>query len=90
MKPTFYYTALNAAGEQETGSVLANSEADAIRYLRDCGMYPTSITTQQPQQKERCTSNIPMPSISTSDVMCFVVGLIGGIVVVTLCLFLRN
>jgi len=40
---SFQYTALNAKGEQTTGSVKANSEAEAIQQLRGQGLYPTQV-----------------------------------------------
>ncbi len=40
---SFQYTALNAKGEQITGSVNAGSEAEAISQLRGQGLYPTQV-----------------------------------------------
>lgn len=39
----FQYAALDAKGEQTTGVVAANSEAEAIQQLRSKGLYPTQI-----------------------------------------------
>ncbi len=40
---TFQYSALDAKGEQTTGSLTANTEAEAIQQLRSKGLYPTQI-----------------------------------------------
>ena len=40
---TFQYIALDAKGEQTTGTVDSNSEAEAIQQLRGQGLYPTQI-----------------------------------------------
>jgi type IV pilus assembly protein PilC len=42
----FNYTALNAKGEQNDGSLSANNEAEAIQMLRAQGLYLTSITEE--------------------------------------------
>lgn len=39
----FQYTALDARGEQKTGSIQAASEAEAIQQLRGQGLYPTQV-----------------------------------------------
>jgi type IV pilus assembly protein PilC len=39
----FQYIALDAKGEQTTGSVSADSEADAVAQLRTQGLYPTQV-----------------------------------------------
>jgi type IV pilus assembly protein PilC len=39
----FQYIALDAKGEQTTGSVEAESEADAVAQLRTQGLYPTQV-----------------------------------------------
>jgi type IV pilus assembly protein PilC len=39
----FQYAALDAKGEQTTGVVSANSEAEAVQQLRSKGLYPTQI-----------------------------------------------
>ena len=39
----FQYTALDAKGEQTSGTVSAGSEADAIAQLRSQGLYPTQV-----------------------------------------------
>jgi type IV pilus assembly protein PilC len=39
----FQYIALDAKGEQTTGSVEADSEADAVAQLRTQGLYPTQV-----------------------------------------------
>lgn len=39
----FQYSALDAKGEQTTGVVSANSEAEAIQQLRAQGLYPTQL-----------------------------------------------
>ncbi|MBL9152833.1 MAG: type II secretion system F family protein [Verrucomicrobiales bacterium] len=44
--PTFEYIALDAKGEETTGSISASSEADAITQLRKSGLYPTQVATQ--------------------------------------------
>jgi type IV pilus assembly protein PilC len=41
--PNFTYAALDAKGEQTTGAVSANTEAEAIQQLRAQGLYPTQI-----------------------------------------------
>ncbi len=42
----FQYAALDAKGEQTTGVVAANSEAEAIQQLRSKGLYPTQINEE--------------------------------------------
>lgn len=42
----FQYIALDAKGEQTTGSIEANSEADAITQIRGQGLYPTQVVEQ--------------------------------------------
>lgn len=42
----FTYTALDAKGEQTTGSVQAGSENEALQQLRGEGLYPTEISQQ--------------------------------------------
>ena len=42
----FQYSALDAKGEQTTGSVSANTEAEAIQQLRSRGLYPTQINEE--------------------------------------------
>ena len=39
----FDYIALDAKGEETTGSIKANDEADAISQLRKSGLYPTQV-----------------------------------------------
>jgi type IV pilus assembly protein PilC len=41
--PNFTYAALDAKGEQTTGALSANTEAEAIQQLRAQGLYPTQI-----------------------------------------------
>ncbi len=41
--PNFQYAALDAKGEETTGLIPANSEAEAIQQLRGKGLYPTQI-----------------------------------------------
>ena len=42
----FLYLALDAKGEQTTGSVQASSESDAIQQLRSQGLYPTQVVQE--------------------------------------------
>ena len=42
----FHYAALDAKGEQTTGVVAANTEAEAIQQLRTKGLYPTQISEE--------------------------------------------
>ena len=42
----FQYLALDAKGEQTTGSIEAGSEADAITKIRAQGLYPTQVVEQ--------------------------------------------
>lgn len=42
----FQYIALDAKGEQTTGSIQANSEAEAITQLRGNGLYPTQVVEE--------------------------------------------
>lgn len=42
----FQYIALDAKGEQTTGSVSAGSESDAIQLLRNQGLYPTQVVEE--------------------------------------------
>ena len=39
----FQYIALDAKGDQTTGTVQAGSEADAVAQLRTQGLYPTQV-----------------------------------------------
>ena len=39
----FHYAALDAKGEETTGAIAANTEAEAIQQLRAKGLYPTQI-----------------------------------------------
>ena len=39
----FEYIALDAKGEETTGSISASNEADAIAQLRKGGLYPTQV-----------------------------------------------
>ncbi|MGB0993331.1 MAG: type II secretion system F family protein, partial [Akkermansiaceae bacterium] len=42
----FQYLALDAKGEQTTGTVQAGSESDAIQQLRGQGLYPTQVVEE--------------------------------------------
>lgn len=42
----FQYIALDAKGEQTTGTVAAGSEADAVAQLRTQGLYPTQVVQE--------------------------------------------
>lgn len=42
----FQYIALDAKGEQTTGSVPAGSEAEAVQQLRNQGLYPTQVVEE--------------------------------------------
>ena len=42
----FLYLALDAKGEQTTGSVQASSESEAIQQLRSMGLYPTQVVEE--------------------------------------------
>lgn len=42
----FQYIALDAKGEQTTGVVQANSDAEAVQQLRGQGLYPTQVVEQ--------------------------------------------
>lgn len=42
----FQYIALNSRGEQTTGVVQANSDAEAIQALRGQGLYPTQVVAE--------------------------------------------
>jgi type IV pilus assembly protein PilC len=48
---TFQYSALDAKGEQSTGALSANSEAEAIQQLRSKGLYPTQIQEEGKARK---------------------------------------
>ncbi len=41
--PNFEYIALDAKGEETTGTLVANDDADAINQLRKSGLYPTQV-----------------------------------------------
>ncbi len=41
--PKYQYTALDHKGDQKTGSLEANSEAEAMEAIRAHGLYPTQI-----------------------------------------------
>ena len=42
--PTFQYQAMDAKGEQTSGTIEASNESDALAKLRTSGLYPTQIT----------------------------------------------
>ena len=42
----FQYIALDAKGEQTTGVVQANSDAEAVQALRGQGLYPTQVVQE--------------------------------------------
>ena len=42
--PNYEYIALDAKGEQVTGLIDAESEADAVGQLRRTGYYPTKVS----------------------------------------------
>ena len=44
--PNFQYIALDANGQQTTGTVQAGSEAEATSQLRGQGLYPTGIVQE--------------------------------------------
>lgn len=44
--PTFEYIALDARGQEATGSITAANEADAYQQLRGNGLYPTKVADQ--------------------------------------------
>lgn len=41
--PKYQYTALDHKGDQKTGTLEANSEAEAMESIRAHGLYPTQI-----------------------------------------------
>ena len=43
--PKYQYTALDHKGDQKTGSLEANSEAEAMEAIRAHGLYPTQMLT---------------------------------------------
>ena len=45
--PKYQYTALDHKGDQKTGSLEANSEAEAMEAIRAHGLYPTQIVEGQ-------------------------------------------
>ncbi|TAG08555.1 MAG: type II secretion system F family protein [Verrucomicrobia bacterium] len=49
----FQFTALDAKGEQTTGVLAANSEAEAIQQLRVKGLYPTQIVEEGKGKKPK-------------------------------------
>ncbi|HLC13288.1 MAG TPA: type II secretion system F family protein, partial [Chthoniobacterales bacterium] len=44
--PRFQYVALDARGQESTGSVEANSANEAIGHLRQAGYFPTGVYEQ--------------------------------------------
>ena len=50
--PNFLYSALDAKGEQKTGTVTAGSESEAIQQLRGSGLYPTQIQEEGKASKK--------------------------------------
>jgi type IV pilus assembly protein PilC len=54
----FQYSALDAKGEQTTGVVSANSEAEAIQQLRTKGLYPTQINEEGKGKKGKAAAPI--------------------------------
>ncbi len=45
--PNFAYEAMNAAGKTQKGTIDANSSDEAIRKLREEGLYPTAVREQK-------------------------------------------
>jgi type IV pilus assembly protein PilC len=50
--PNFHYTALDGKGEQTSGVVNANSEADALQQLRSSGLYITQLQQEGTSTKK--------------------------------------
>ena len=63
MRATYKYNALNTRGEDVDGTVLADSETDAILKLRNVGLYSTKINiaeeTLRPSHPERTYGRHP-------------------------------
>ncbi|MBC8128561.1 MAG: type II secretion system F family protein [Gloeobacteraceae cyanobacterium ES-bin-144] len=49
----FQYSALDAKGEQTTGNIVADNEAEAIQQLRSQGLYPTQINEEGKGKKTK-------------------------------------
>lgn len=47
---TFQYTALDARGQQTSGTIEAGSDGEAVDLLKQNGLYPTSVATATTQQ----------------------------------------
>jgi type IV pilus assembly protein PilC len=54
----FQYAALDAKGEQTTGVVSANTEAEAIQQLRGKGLYPTQINEEGKGKKSKAAAPV--------------------------------
>jgi type IV pilus assembly protein PilC len=66
---TFQYSALDAKGEQSTGALSANSEAEAIQQLRAKGLYPTQIQEEGKGRKGKAPAPVKgkaKPTVKTS------------------------
>src|SRR5437016_10113020 len=70
--PRFQYVALDARGQESTGSVEANSANEAIGHLRQAGYFPTGVYEQgkapaarDGKVKRPRTARIPAPVVAT-------------------------
>jgi len=54
----FQYSALDAKGEQTTGTIPANSETEAIQQLRAKGLYPTQIQEEGKGRKGKVAAPV--------------------------------
>src|SRR5256885_4475083 len=71
--PRFQYVALDARGQESTGSVEANSANEAIGHLRQAGYFPTGVYEQgkapaarDGKVKRPRTARIPAPVVETT------------------------
>lgn len=73
----FQYSALDAKGEQMTGTLSAATEAEAIQQLRSKGLYPTQIT-EEGKTKGKATNAAPAKAKGKSNGKSSGKGPVGG------------
>src|SRR5437016_1851515 len=71
--PRFQYVALDARGQESTGSVEANSANEAIGHLRQAGYFPTGVyeegkapASRDGKVKRPRTARIAVPAVATA------------------------
>ena len=70
--PRFQYVALDARGQESTGSVEANSANEAVGHLRQAGYFPTGVYEEgkapraQWKSKRPRAARIAAPAVTTA------------------------